>query len=277
MSIPSLQLAVLSSAKDQLVLFLSEAVTGSTPPVLTMSGGAVTAAYSQGSGLRYLVFDLSRVIDGLETGTLAITTADYASVSTEDAFVDVAGFEVLQSFDVTGTGDGNGEVSFHVVQEIFDKLFDNLFDVESVGLISPTQRPFLAVSPTASFTTDDAVAVVTTDGVWVNQQDTLTYQWFRGNVEPINTVPPVLSGATGAEGAGEIADILTVTTGIWSALDSITYFYQWFRNGKRIVGEVLNTYSIMVEDAGTDIHVEVTAATVTSESYFAITPVNVSV
>ena len=271
MAAPTLNFAVLSSARDRLVLFFSEALTGSTAPVLTLSGGATTATYEQGSGTKYLVFTLSRTVGGAETGTLAISSADYASVSTSDGFANVSGFTISQTFDVGSAGGGFGSGSFELFSELFGELFSEVFDSSGSGGGVITQKPFAVINPVASFVDgSDSGQVETTDGIWVNPQDSLTYQWERTDVGPRNTSLPVVSGMTGSDEFGQVAetgDVLSATLGIWNSALSMNFHYQWYRDGERIRGENGSTYTMTAADVNSRITAEVTSYTAEAESY----------
>jgi hypothetical protein len=70
---------------------------------------------------------------------------------------------------------------------------------------------------------------------------------------PINQVPPSISGGDN-EG-----DTLTVSVGSWNSFETITYSYQWKRDGVDISGETSTTYIITSADIGTLITCLVTA------------------
>jgi hypothetical protein len=77
---PVLLAAALNILRDRLVLSFSEVVTGNTVPVLTFSGGAVTATFANivGDTVR---FTLSRTIAENETGSLTLSAGSYTSAS----------------------------------------------------------------------------------------------------------------------------------------------------------------------------------------------------
>lgn len=70
---------------------------------------------------------------------------------------------------------------------------------------------------------------------------------------PVNTVAPVISGATTLE------SILTTTNGTWVATPTATYEYQWKRNGSNIVGARSQTYRLTNNDGETNITCQVIA------------------
>jgi hypothetical protein len=81
--------------------------------------------------------------------------------------------------------------------------------------------------------------------------NTITAQTFTA---PINTVAPVVSGGV------LIGQTLTTTNGTWTANpSSITYTYQWQRNGSPILGETSSTYLLVYADVGTNVRCVVTA------------------
>lgn len=74
---PSVSSATINSAGTSITFAMSETVSigagGNGGFALTMSGGAVTASYSSGSGSGSLVYTLSRTVTSGETGTHAYT------------------------------------------------------------------------------------------------------------------------------------------------------------------------------------------------------------
>jgi len=59
---------------------------------------------------------------------------------------------------------------------------------------------------------------------------------------PINLVAPVISGTA------ERGQTLSSTTGTWSGVGTITYAYQWKRNGSNISGATSATYLLLAAD-----------------------------
>lgn len=72
-------------------------------------------------------------------------------------------------------------------------------------------------------------------------------------VLPVNTVAPALSG-TAQEG-----QTLTCSTGTWTGTPTITYSYQWKRNGSNIGSATNSTYTLVTADVSQSITCEVTA------------------
>jgi hypothetical protein len=70
---------------------------------------------------------------------------------------------------------------------------------------------------------------------------------------PINTVAPVVSGTP------EVGQTLSCTTGTWTGEGTITYAYQWRRNGSNISGATSSTYLTDDPDEGAFISCRVTA------------------
>ena len=69
---------------------------------------------------------------------------------------------------------------------------------------------------------------------------------------PVNTVAPVISGNT------TLGSTLTTTNGTWTGTATITFGYQWKRNGTNINGETNSTYVLTVADSAASITCEVT-------------------
>ena len=73
---------------------------------------------------------------------------------------------------------------------------------------------------------------------------------------PVNTVAPVISGTA------VVGQILSSTTGTWTGTPTITYAYQWKRNGSNIVSATSSTYTLVQADATFAITCAVTATNV---------------
>jgi len=69
---------------------------------------------------------------------------------------------------------------------------------------------------------------------------------------PVNTVAPVASGTS------ESGQTLSVTNGTWTGTATITYTYQWRRDGVNISSATNNTYLLTVTDENTDVDCVVT-------------------
>ena len=77
---------------------------------------------------------------------------------------------------------------------------------------------------------------------------------YRGGIQgPTNTVAPVVSG-TETEG-----ETLSCTEGTWAGEGSITYAYQWRRDGSNIGGATSATYDLTGDDVDAMIDCRVTA------------------
>jgi len=72
-------------------------------------------------------------------------------------------------------------------------------------------------------------------------------------VGPVNSVAPVISGTA------ERGQTLSSTTGTWSGVGTITYAYQWKRDGSNISGATSSTYLLLAADDNTFITCTVTA------------------
>ena len=70
---------------------------------------------------------------------------------------------------------------------------------------------------------------------------------------PVNTVAPAISGTP------QVGQTLTSTTGSWTGLPTITYAYQWRRDGSAISGATASTYVVVTGDIGAAIDCLVTA------------------
>jgi len=74
-----------------------------------------------------------------------------------------------------------------------------------------------------------------------------------GGPGPTNTVPPVISGTA------ERGETLTSTTGTWTGTGTITFAYQWTRNGADISGATSSTYTLVADDDNANMVCKITA------------------
>lgn len=72
-------------------------------------------------------------------------------------------------------------------------------------------------------------------------------------VAPVNTVAPAITG-TAQEG-----ETVTCSTGTWTGTPTITYAYQWKRNGSNIGSATNSTYVLVTADVSQSITCQVTA------------------
>lgn len=79
----------------------------------------------------------------------------------------------------------------------------------------------------------------------------------RPSVPPANTVAPVASGTV------SVAQVLSCTTGTWTGA-SLTYTYQWKRDGSSISGGTASTYTVVAADVGHSITCVVRATSPTA-------------
>ena len=70
---------------------------------------------------------------------------------------------------------------------------------------------------------------------------------------PVNTVAPAITG-TAQEG-----QVVTCSTGTWTGTPTITYAYQWKRNGSNIGSATNSTYTLVTADVSQSITCQVTA------------------
>lgn len=74
-----------------------------------------------------------------------------------------------------------------------------------------------------------------------------------GGVPPVNTVAPAITG-TAQEG-----QIVTCSIGTWTGTPTITFAYQWKRNGSNIGSATNSTYTLVTADVSQSITCQVTA------------------
>jgi hypothetical protein len=82
-----------------------------------------------------------------------------------------------------------------------------------------------------------------------------------GGLAPFNTIAP---SATGTVAVG---NLLSCTSGTWTSTTTVTYSYQWQRNGVDISGATANTYTCVNADLGANLTCVVTAANQYGVSY----------
>lgn len=82
----------------------------------------------------------------------------------------------------------------------------------------------------------------------------------RGN-PPVYNINPVLSGSP------SVGNTLTSTTGTWTSTHTITYNYQWQRNGSDVIGETNPTYVVRPADVGARLRCLVLAANIDGQAY----------
>jgi hypothetical protein len=75
----------------------------------------------------------------------------------------------------------------------------------------------------------------------------------ESGVLPVNTVAPAITG-TAQEG-----QIVTCSTGTWTGTPTITFAYQWKRNGSNIGSATNSTYTLVTADVSQSITCQVTA------------------
>lgn len=74
-----------------------------------------------------------------------------------------------------------------------------------------------------------------------------------GGIAPVNTVAPAITG-TAQEG-----QTVTCSTGTWTGTPTISYTYQWKRNGSNIGSATSSTYVLVTADVSQSITCQVTA------------------
>jgi hypothetical protein len=120
-----------------------------------------------------------------------------------------------------------------------------------------------AVSPTYTLTPADAEKTIRCEITGVNEICSVmvaTDSVVTPGLAPVNVIPPVISGTP------LIGATLTVTSnGTWNGAPTITFSYQWRRNGNDIPLENGTTYVLQSIDAGTIIDCFVTATNIYGE------------
>ena len=165
-------------------------------------------------------------------------------------------------------------------------------------LVANDYSPVNTLAPAISGLTTEGATLTSATGTWSGTSISYGYQWYRGamlisgatastyvlvladseeditckvtatntagsnsedsniitagDYAPTNSVAPVVSGTTG------LGDVLSCNTGTWVGT-SITYTYQWQRDGVDIVGATASTHTIVALDQGENITCLVTA------------------
>jgi hypothetical protein len=88
---------------------------------------------------------------------------------------------------------------------------------------------------------------------YVGQKPKILFTSGVANNNPVNVIAPVISGTA------ERGSTLSCTTGTWTFTGSISYAYQWKRNGVNISGANANTYLLVAADDNAFITCLVTA------------------
>lgn len=86
---------------------------------------------------------------------------------------------------------------------------------------------------------------------------------FRGWIKSLPEAPPVNTVAPVASGIVTLAEVLSCTTGSWTASSALTYTYQWKRDGTAISGETASTHTVVAGDVGHSITCTVRATALT--------------
>jgi hypothetical protein len=170
-----------------------------------------------------------------------------------------------------------------------------------------TQTPVPTISSDTATVSLGSVLTANVEN-WTPLQDGFTYQWYRGNAEidgataatygvvaddvshtisvkvtgtKAGYAPATVSSAATAavtpgditgdkpqiEGNPEVDSVLTVNPGTWSP-SGVPLTYQWFRGSSKIEGAQQPSYTVVAEDAGATISVEVTG---TKPGYLTLT------
>ena len=80
----------------------------------------------------------------------------------------------------------------------------------------------------------------------------ITVQIETGGTSPVNTVAPVVSGTA------TVGQTLSTTNGTWTGTATITFTYQWQRNGVDITSATSGTYTLVAADVSNPIRCVVT-------------------
>ena len=87
------------------------------------------------------------------------------------------------------------------------------------------------------------------------------------------SLPPVTPGTISTTGTPAVGNTLSINVGTWSAgSETITYTYQWLRNGDAISSATAETYTLTPDDAGQEIAVEVVGTATGYEPATAVSP-----
>lgn len=78
---------------------------------------------------------------------------------------------------------------------------------------------------------------------------------------PTNSVVPAITGSP------TVGIELSVSNGTWAGYPTISYTYQWYRDGSPIGGATANTYTLVTADVGSNIGARVTASNTAGSAY----------
>ena len=117
------------------------------------------------------------------------------------------------------------------------------------NILGETNSTYTLVVADSSANITCSVTATNSVGSSTTTSNTIT----AGNYAPINTVAPAITG-TATEG-----QVVTCSTGTWTGAPTITYTYQWKRNGSNIGSATNSTYTLVTADVSQSITCEVTA------------------
>lgn len=70
---------------------------------------------------------------------------------------------------------------------------------------------------------------------------------------PVNTAAPAVTGTA------QVGQTLSCSSGTWTGNGTITYGYEWLRDGAAISGATSNSYNLQAADEGAQVSCRVTA------------------
>jgi hypothetical protein len=88
--------------------------------------------------------------------------------------------------------------------------------------------------------------------MWARKLNLIAVAMEAGTI-PVNTVLPTISGTA------TVGQVLTATAGTWTGVATITYAYQWLRDGVVISRATSSTYTLVSADQTHKLSVKVTA------------------
>jgi hypothetical protein len=119
--------------------------------------------------------------------------------------------------------------------------------------------PYLLAEPVGADVRAIGIADLDGDGFPDFTAGTSISVGLVGSMLNVTQIPPASLAPAGISGAAVAGRTLTCTPGTWRGR-SISYSYEWLRNGAPISGETAPTYVVRDGDAGSQISCRVTAA-----------------
>jgi hypothetical protein len=267
---PTKSSLTIPSAGTTLLLGLSETCSigagGNGGLTLSMSGGAVTASYSSGSGSNTFTYNLSRTVNSGETGTASYTQpgngiedaagndlASFSSQAVTNNSTQSEPHDTLGPISIASNGD-DGQISYEGSPSPTWQFFTGGSDSDGIGAVGATsgnnpcygffrfQVP--STIPTGATFTSSTVLELYCIGIdgWVNGSDDLTIVATKGDNADAPSTATTRPSASGGN--------ITVTTSsvAWNNITWSTTAYNTSPSIASIIQELHDAYGLAAGD-----------------------------